>query len=132
MSTQRAAEWIDHRRIYLTGCSMGGMGTWELGAERPDLYAAIAPVAGYHSSERTEHIARRLRGTPVFVVHSLHDGVCPHSKEMPLWTLLREEGNRHLKVSLAHHVDHTFMFEKAYCEDATIYEWLLKWSTRLE
>merc|ERR1711933_582290 len=26
----RAAEWIDHRRIYLTGSSMGGMGTWEI------------------------------------------------------------------------------------------------------
>ncbi|CAK0830156.1 unnamed protein product, partial [Prorocentrum cordatum] len=99
---------------------MGGMGTWELGAERPELYAAVAPVAAYHNGERTEHIARRLRGTPVFVIHSLHDGVCPHSKEVPLWTLLREEGNRHLKVSLAHHVDHTFMFERAYCDDVTI------------
>jgi predicted peptidase len=125
----RAAEWIDHQRIYLTGCSMGGMGTWEVGAERPDLYAALAPVAAHHSAERTEHIARRLRCTPVFVIHSLDDGVCPHAKEVPLWTLLREEGNERLKVSLAQHVEHSCMFERAYCDDATLYEWFLKWCT---
>ena len=41
--SHRSAEWVDHRRIYVTGCSMGGMSTWEVGAMRPDLFAAIAP-----------------------------------------------------------------------------------------
>lgn len=37
----------DPQRIYLTGHSMGGHGTWFLGATYPDLWAAIAPCAGY-------------------------------------------------------------------------------------
>lgn len=37
----------DPSRIYLTGHSMGGHGTWYLGATYPDLWAAIAPCAGY-------------------------------------------------------------------------------------
>ena len=37
---------IDKNRIYLTGLSMGGYGTWATVAKHPDLYAAIAPICG--------------------------------------------------------------------------------------
>ncbi|WP_134090364.1 prolyl oligopeptidase family serine peptidase [Olivibacter sp. XZL3] len=37
----------DSQRVYLTGHSMGGHGTWFLGATYPDKWAAIAPCAGY-------------------------------------------------------------------------------------
>jgi len=37
----------DEKRIYLTGHSMGGHGTWYLGATYPDHFAALAPCAGY-------------------------------------------------------------------------------------
>ena len=37
----------NERKIYLTGHSMGGHGTWYLGATYPDQFAAIAPCAGY-------------------------------------------------------------------------------------
>ena len=37
----------DSKKIYLTGHSMGGHGTWYLGATYPDYFAAIAPCAGY-------------------------------------------------------------------------------------
>ncbi len=37
---------IDESRVYLTGSSMGGFGTWFTAMARPDLFAAIAPVCG--------------------------------------------------------------------------------------
>lgn len=37
---------IDENRIYLTGLSMGGFGTWFTAMAKPDLFAAIAPVCG--------------------------------------------------------------------------------------
>lgn len=40
---------IDRRKTYLTGHSMGGHGTWQLGAHFPDRFAAIAPSAGWRS-----------------------------------------------------------------------------------
>jgi dienelactone hydrolase len=40
---------IDPQRIYLTGHSMGGHGTWQIGAHYPDRFAAIAPSAGWTS-----------------------------------------------------------------------------------
>ena len=37
---------VDTERVYLTGLSMGGFGTWFTAMARPDLFAAIAPVCG--------------------------------------------------------------------------------------
>src|SRR4051794_5607468 len=37
---------IDKSRVYLTGLSMGGYGTWELGLSHPGRFAAIAPICG--------------------------------------------------------------------------------------
>ena len=46
-----AQQWLhtDPARVYLTGHSMGGHGTWQLGALFPDRFAAIAPSAGWIS-----------------------------------------------------------------------------------
>jgi dienelactone hydrolase len=45
-----AAEWMtDPRRQYLTGHSMGGHGTWQLGVHYPERFAAVAPSAGWLS-----------------------------------------------------------------------------------
>ncbi|WP_236973717.1 alpha/beta fold hydrolase [Membranihabitans maritimus] len=56
----------DPQKIYLTGHSMGGHGTWYLGATYPDRFAAIAPCAGYPDllEYRNSFIQRRLRNNP--------------------------------------------------------------------
>jgi predicted peptidase len=37
----------DPKRVYLTGISLGGFGTWYLASKHPEKFAAIAPVVGY-------------------------------------------------------------------------------------
>ena len=37
---------MDEERIYVTGLSMGGFGTWDLASEYPQRFAAIAPICG--------------------------------------------------------------------------------------
>jgi len=52
---------VDDDRVYLTGDSMGGWGTWEIASRHPDLFAAIAPVFGgsdYHSRMPEEELAK--------------------------------------------------------------------------
>ena len=52
---------VDEDRVYLTGDSMGGWGTWNVASRHPDLFAAIAPVFGgsdYHSRMSEEDLAR--------------------------------------------------------------------------
>ncbi|MDX1740000.1 MAG: prolyl oligopeptidase family serine peptidase, partial [Rhodothermales bacterium] len=49
LSIARKKLKVDERRVYLTGHSMGGHGTWHLGALYPDRFAAIGPSAGWIS-----------------------------------------------------------------------------------
>ncbi|MGO9864809.1 MAG: prolyl oligopeptidase family serine peptidase [Terriglobales bacterium] len=52
---------VDEDRVYLTGDSMGGWGTWNVSSRHPDLFAAIAPVFGgvdYHSTMSEEDLAK--------------------------------------------------------------------------
>jgi hypothetical protein len=55
----------DPRRTYLTGHSMGGHGTWHLGVNYPDRFAAIAPSAGWVSMWSYAGAARAESGDPV-------------------------------------------------------------------
>ncbi len=51
---------VDEGRIYLTGDSMGGWGTWNVGTRHPDVFAALAPIYGgvdYHSFLTEEQLA---------------------------------------------------------------------------
>jgi predicted peptidase len=47
---------IDDKRLYLTGLSMGGIGTWSLAAKYPDKWAAIVPVCGFGDPAKAEAI----------------------------------------------------------------------------
>jgi dienelactone hydrolase len=58
----------DRRRTYLTGHSMGGHGTWILGATYPDRFAAIAPSAGWVSMASYAGMSRSETPSPVAAV----------------------------------------------------------------
>jgi pimeloyl-ACP methyl ester carboxylesterase len=55
---------IDNNRIYLTGHSMGGHGTWHIGLHHPDLFAAMAPSAGWTSFQL--YVPYFLRKSDIF------------------------------------------------------------------
>jgi len=63
---------IDTNRIYLTGFSMGGYGTWDVAMKYPDKFAAIMPCAG-----RTAAIDQiyKLRHIPTYVMHGAYDNI---------------------------------------------------------
>jgi predicted peptidase len=71
---------IDRRRIYVTGLSMGGYGTWYLGQRFPERFAAIVPLCGGGDDGQ----AARLVKTPIWVFHGGADtGNTPEmSREM--------------------------------------------------
>ena len=64
---------IDPDRVYVTGQSMGGVGTFAILAERPDLFAAAAPVCGGHLPENGKKIHR----VPIWVFHGAKDNTVP-------------------------------------------------------
>ena len=56
---------IDPDRVYVTGLSMGGYGTWDLLTRKPELVAAAIPICG---GGDPKHVAR-FKGTPIWVFH---------------------------------------------------------------
>jgi predicted esterase len=71
---------IGRDRVYLTGHSMGGYGTWSMAMAHPDLFAAIAPISGGGNPARMSQIAH----IPALVVHGDADNTVPvqRSREM--------------------------------------------------
>ncbi|MEP2935094.1 MAG: hypothetical protein ABJM06_05215 [Gilvibacter sp.] len=67
---------VDNSRIYLTGLSRGGYGTWGLADDLKDTFAAIAPLAG---GGRGIENYKALIGMPVWVSHNTGDSVVPFS-----------------------------------------------------
>src|SRR5947209_5794838 len=60
---------VDPKRVYLTGLSMGGYGTWDILARRPELFAAAAPVCG----GADEATAAKIKDIPIWVFHGAKD-----------------------------------------------------------
>jgi predicted peptidase len=73
---------VDAKRIYLTGLSMGGFGTWDLASYSPERFAAIAPICGGGDATKTVYtIGDKI---PAWVFHGAKDSVVPlvRSKEL--------------------------------------------------
>jgi len=118
------ATWCDADRVYATGCSMGGMGCWEIVAGSPGLFAAAAPVAAYHKAERREQLVEAFRKMPAFVVHSPHDECCRFQPESALWKDLASSGNPPV-VKRDVVGSHGSVWAEAYDKDTELWEFLL-------
>jgi predicted peptidase len=71
---------IDQSRIYVTGLSMGGFGTWDLISRFPDKFAAAVPICGGGDASRAEQI----RDIPLWAFHGSKDKIVlpQHSRKM--------------------------------------------------
>ena len=70
----RRAYNVDPDRIYLTGHSMGGFGTWSVAMDHPDVFAALAPISG---GANTPASMSRIAHIPQLVVHGDNDPTVP-------------------------------------------------------
>lgn len=83
-----ADEPIDQQRIYLTGISMGGYGSWALAAHHPKLFAAVAPVCGGGNVANAE----QLKDIPLWVFHGGADGVVPPDQSRQMIEAIKKAG----------------------------------------
>jgi predicted peptidase len=79
---------IDRDRIYLTGFSMGGYGTWQMAAAYPGIFAAIAPLCGLSDLPDVP----RLAGLPIWVFHGEKDVNVPIVESKKMVKALKESG----------------------------------------
>ncbi len=79
---------VDTNRIYITGLSLGGNGTWGYIADYPHKYAAAVPVCGWGDTLQAETI----KHIPVWAFHGALDGVVPVSGTRTMISALEKEG----------------------------------------
>ncbi len=78
----------DPDRVYLTGLSMGGYGTWAWATRSPERFAAIAPICGGGKP----FLAYRLKDMPIWAFHGAKDAVVPLGEQERMIEALRKLG----------------------------------------
>jgi predicted peptidase len=79
---------IDRKKIYLTGLSMGGFGTWDLAMRQPETFAALVPVCGGGDTMQAPKIAH----IPTWVFHGAQDNVISVERSRAMVRCLQKAG----------------------------------------
>lgn len=125
---------IDDRRIYLSGLSQGGHGTWELGARHAEVWAALVPICGFGGTDWSNgpdraaaaSIAQRVKGLPIWAFHGEADDVVKPEHTRVLVDAVKAQGG---EVSVTYYpgVGHN-SWDRAYRDERSsggIASWLL-------
>ncbi len=81
---------IDSDRIYITGLSMGGFGTWDAIRHRPTLFAAGVPICGGGDSSKTS--IETIKHVPMWVAHGEDDRAVPVKRSQEMVAALKAAG----------------------------------------
>ncbi|MFI5379980.1 MAG: prolyl oligopeptidase family serine peptidase, partial [Tepidisphaerales bacterium] len=81
---------VDGRRIYVTGISMGGYGTWDVIARHPNYFAAAAPICGGGD----EATAGRIASIPIWCFHGGKDGAVKPQRSRNMIEALKKAGGQ--------------------------------------
>jgi predicted peptidase len=125
----------DSQRVYLTGLSMGGYGTWYLAGKYPGKFAAIAPICGGilmpdlarkqspdDMKPYTEAAGKIGKGTPTWIFHGGDDPVVPTTESQRMAAAMKALGGE-VKYTEYPGVGHN-SWEKAYAEPE-LFTWIL-------
>jgi predicted peptidase len=108
---------IDTDRIYVTGLSMGGYGTWDLLSRHAEMFAAAVPVCGGGDDAK----ASVMKGVPIWVFHGAKDtAVIPERSRNMVAAVKKAEGN--IKYTEYPEVGHD-SWNKAYA-DPELLPWM--------
>ena len=113
----------DRKRVYLTGLSMGGFGTWSFAAAHPTRFAAIAPVCGGGDPKTAE----KIKDIPCWCFHGDADKAVKVERSRDMIKALKDAGGSPRYDEYAG-VAHN-SWDRAY-GTAELYTWFLKHSTK--
>jgi predicted peptidase len=113
---------IDSTRIYLTGLSLGGFATWDWALKRPDLFAAIVPVAA-NTENKSEPCL--LKDMPIWAFHGDQDDVVDPLQGFAIVKAVDAcKGSVRPKMTIYPQTTHG-SWEPAY-DDPALWRWLLE------
>ena len=116
---------IDRKRLYCTGLSQGGIGTWNWNLEKPGLFAAMVPVCGAGDPARAAALAKK----PIWAFHAEADPVIPVKFTRDLVDALQAAGGKPRYTEFS---QDTYFYPTAHFSwvlayrNAAMREWLFK------
>jgi len=119
---------VDTNRIYLTGLSMGGFGSWSLALQHPERFAAVAPICGGGNSIDILLASRRnaadLKRLPFWVFHGGKDPVVVPAESERMVNALKRVGVKEIELTVYPEADHD-SWTQTYANEK-LYDWFLK------
>lgn len=112
---------VDEDKIYVTGLSMGGYGTWSLAIQNPDRFAAVLPICGGGDL----HSICKIGNLPVWAFHGEKDVVVPVKESKELVDKLKICGGN-VELTVYPEANHDSWTETY--NNSKIYDWLLSHS----
>ena len=116
---------VDRQRIYVTGLSMGGFGTWALALDEPERFAAIAPICGGGNTIAVSYV--KPIQAAVWAFHGAKDTVVPLSESQEMAAALRGHG---VDVTLTVYPEANHDSWTETYNNKELYKWLLSHSRK--
>lgn len=110
---------VDSSRVYLTGWSMGGAGTWRFAHDFSHRLAAVAPLCGKSQLRYVEN----LKNTPIWAFHGARDSIVPLSESQKMIDALQ---NKEAEARLTTFTEAEHEIWPQVYNNAELYDWLLK------
>ena len=117
---------VDEKRIYLTGLSMGGRGTFIVASDLPDTFAAIMPLSPHHGPYSYVSLAKKVKHIPIWMSHGTNDNISSYNMAKEMSDSLKFYGaNIKFESPKSGH----WGWESIYAKDSNI-NWLLSWKLK--
>lgn len=113
----------DENRVYLSGISYGGFGTWYIASKNPQRFAAINPVVAYGHPELMDSIAKHK--IPVWNIAGGRDQVVPVKYFYEGMNKLEALGHHNIRFTIEEDMGHDGTWRRIYAGN-DIYNWLLE------
>ena len=111
---------VDKSRIYITGLSMGGFGTWMCLQESPSRFAAAAPICG---GAKTGW-AKNLTDVPIWAFHGDADPVVPEELSKNMVDALKKAGGKKIIYTVYEGIEHD-SWTQTY-DNQLLYDWMFQ------
>ena len=114
-----AQQRVDPDRVYLTGLSMGGFGTWDWAMAEPQRFAALVPIC----AEGEPRAAKLMKDIPTWIFHGAKDQGVPVAGSQVMYDALKKAGGDP-KLTIYPELEHD-SWTVTY-ENPELYKWLLE------
>ena len=124
-----STEKFDRSRVYLTGLSMGGFGTFRWIAKDSSRFSAAASICGGWERNNLQikplpNELTNLASIPLWVFHGEKDKIVPAKQSINMVNWIKKSGSKNIKFSLFKTKGHA-IWDESYVNNGELYEWFL-------